>query len=651
MYMNKIQKIILPLLALIALIGCTRNFYGVKPSAPGSEEQIVKTVFTRGVNLATCFDVSEGSDANNIWMGYINDDTFQHLTELGIDVVRVPMTFGRFVEPTSGTAYKLQDKFLSRLDELLDLGEKWGITVIVDNHQWGYVKQYPDDHAEGFMKSVWRQVAEHCKNRSGKVVYELQNEPDGDWWKDHWHELQGKLIEEIRKIDDKHAIIVCANPYHSLSELPEYEDDNLIYTFHFYTPMVFTHQGGTSGNWTHLYAIGGQVPFPWNDKFDGDKLASQITNAGYKEALQNYSYLGTENAIYQAMDKSIAEARRRGVPLFMGEFGAIGAFANNRGSSNADRCYWHECVRKYAELNGVSWTLWTYSKEFGLFNTDGPIKFDRDLNLDLVNALGLTVPPSYRDDPDEDESSYAKVVLYDDDWGESVTPFGADGKATHLTIPCFDSPAVGSNCIKWDVKGTWQYLTFQFKSKCEDLTKFNLRKTSIRFRFKADLRTAKSVGWSIWCVNNKDSFTDPAEQHNWVMRYGVTAANAKPDGEWHEVKIPLKDFDYRSCECGKPYTPSEGHFTWAKMKEIEFGTFDSDASAGAVFYLDEVVIMGPLDPNWKPGGEDPDPDPKPEPDPDPKPDPDPDPKPDPDPTPGQNSGMINDLNILPSVDY
>ena len=168
MNMNRILKITLPLLALLAFAGCTRNFYGVKPSAPGSEDELVKTGFTRGVNLSSCFDVSEGSDADNIWMGYINDDTFQHLTELGIDVVRVPMTFGRFVEPSSGTAYKLQDKFLSRLDELLDLGEKWGITVIVDNHQWGYVAKYPDDHAEGFMKAVWRQVAEHCKGRSGR---------------------------------------------------------------------------------------------------------------------------------------------------------------------------------------------------------------------------------------------------------------------------------------------------------------------------------------------------------------------------------------------------------------------------------------------------------------------------------------------------
>ena len=76
MNMNRILKITLPLLALLAFAGCTRNFYGVKPSAPGSGDELVKTGFTRGVNLSSCFDVSEGSDADNIWMGYINDDTF-----------------------------------------------------------------------------------------------------------------------------------------------------------------------------------------------------------------------------------------------------------------------------------------------------------------------------------------------------------------------------------------------------------------------------------------------------------------------------------------------------------------------------------------------------------------------------------------------
>lgn len=631
---------ILPLLLLPLLWSCTRNLYGVKPSAPDSEEQPVTTDFTRGVNLSGCYDVSPGNNADNIWMGHINDDTFQHLTELGIDVVRVPMTFGRFVDPASGDAYTFQPKFLSRLDELLDLGEKWGITVIVDNHQWGYTTDYPEDHAEGFMKSVWRQIAEHCKNRSGKVVYELQNEPDGTWWREHWHELQGQLIEEIRKIDKVHSIIVCPNPYHSMSELPEYEDDNLIYTFHFYDPMVFTHQGGGDSDWTHLYAVGGQVPFPVNAEFDGPKLASKISVASYKEDLLNYSFLGTEAYIRQKMDREITEGKRRGVPLFMGEFGAIGTFENTVGSSNTDRCFWHECVRKYAELNGVSWTLWTYNKEFGLFTTEYGVKFDRDLNVDMVEALGLNIPPAYRDDPDEDESGYTKIVLYDDDWGEKIVPFGADSK--NLEIPSFDSPAVGSNCIKWDVTGSWNYVTFQFKDKCEDLSKLLTRKSSIRFRFKADLRTAKSMNWAIWLVNGKENFSDPAERHNWVMKYDINASNAKPDGEWHEVKVPFKDFDYRNSE-DSPHGPSEGHFDWSKMKEIQFSTFDSDASAGAVFYLDEVVIMGPADPNWTPGGEDPDPEP--DPDPDPKPDPDPDPE------PGRNSGNISDLNILPSVNY
>ena len=227
------MKRIIYILAVLLAVSCAKNKYDTKPNNPGIDDTpLQKTSFTRGVNLAGCFDVAAGNDANNIWKGHINDKTFSNLKTLGVDVVRVPMCIGRFVEPGSAD-YKLQEKFLSELDYLLDLGEEYGITVIIDNHQWGYTSTYSDDHAEGFMKSIWKQIATHCKDRGSRVVYELQNEPDGDWWKDHWHELQGELIEEIRKIDTTHSIIVCANPYHSINELPEYEDDNLIYTIHF----------------------------------------------------------------------------------------------------------------------------------------------------------------------------------------------------------------------------------------------------------------------------------------------------------------------------------------------------------------------------------------------------------------------------------
>jgi len=592
------HRILLPVLAALAIAGCTRNLYGVLPSDDGDYKPLVKTAFTRGVNLASCFDVSKGNDASNIWMGYINDETFQHLVEMGMDVVRVPMTLGRFAGPASSD-YKLQDAFWKNLDILLDLGDKYGITVIIDNHQGGYVAAYPDDHAEGFMKSVWRQIATHCKDRSSKVVYELQNEPDGDWWKDHWHELQGQLIEEIRKVDTSHSIIVTANPGRSMSELPEYEDDNLIYTFHFYSPMVFTHQGAS---WTDLKNIGGKVPYPWNDKFDGEALAGNVSNTTYKKNLLDYAYLGTELSVQQEMDNIITEARRRNVRLFMGEFGVIGQFETTKGAPAEDRCRWHEFVRKYAEQNGISWTVWKYSGDFGLFNVERNPKFNRDLNLDLIKALGFQIPPVYQGG-DDDESGYTKMVLYDDAFGKGLKVLDPS-KLTYLTIPCKDNPAVGENCIKWDITKNWADIYFSFLSGEEDLTRFNLHKTSIRFRFRAEMKNAKSMAWSIWFRNDKTKFKEPSEQQNWVAAYRITSANVKTDGEWCEVKIPLSDFDYIQSD-GAPYESSKGHFSWAKVQLIRFTPENFSGPIGATFYVDDVMIVGPLDPDWTPENPDP----------------------------------------------
>ena len=172
------------LLSFFALIfsACDRNLYGVKPDEGGENSTTLeKTAFTRGVNLSGCFDVTPSADAGSIWMGTITEDSFTNLQSLGVDVVRVPMNIGRF-DISGAPDYTLDPRFFARLDELLDLGEQFGITVIIDNHQWGLTETYTEDRATGFMKSSWRQIAEHCKSRTSRVVYELKNEPDGQWW-------------------------------------------------------------------------------------------------------------------------------------------------------------------------------------------------------------------------------------------------------------------------------------------------------------------------------------------------------------------------------------------------------------------------------------------------------------------------------------
>lgn len=623
------------LLSFFALIfsACDRNLYGVKPDEGGENSTTLeKTAFTRGVNLSGCFDVTPSADAGSIWMGTITEDSFTNLQSLGVDVVRVPMNIGRF-DISGAPDYTLDPRFFARLDELLDLGEQFGITVIIDNHQWGLTETYTEDRATGFMKSSWRQIAEHCKSRTSRVVYELKNEPDGQWWSDHWHELQGELIGEIRKVDDVHDIIVCPAPGSSFEQMPEYEDEKLIYTSHFYGPMVFTHQGSS---WNVYKPLGGKIPFPYNKSFDIQAtVAIDGLTEEVKDEIRNYPYTGTEAAIQTSLDRVIAEAKRRKVRLFVGEFGVM-SFS---GAKKEDICYWHEVVRKHLENNGVSWTVWAYAdRDFCMFNVPGaPPKFHTDLNLDLVKALGFDIPPAYDDSP-VDKSSFVTRVLYDDAWGEGIIP--ESDQKTYLTFPYTNDYASGENCIKFDINSQWLDCSFCFDGLCEDLEKFDIKRSYIRFKLKTACEP-DNFRIAVWFVDNKEKFSDEQERHNWVIKYDVTKSDFTPDGEWHEVSLPLKYFGYRGSE-DPPYSYSENHFTWSKIREIRITNEDFSSMNGVTLLIDDVILTGPENKYWKPS------DPNPNPDPDPNPDPNP--NPDPDPTPGpvdDAQGSIDDFEVLP----
>lgn len=615
------------LLSLVALIfsACDRNLYGTKPDG-GDENSttLEKTAFSRGVNLSGCFDVASGGDAGSIWMGIITKDSFRNLQSLGVDVVRVPMNIGCFVLPGS-TDYELDPRFFTRLDQLLDLGDEFGITVIIDNHQWGLTGTYADDKASGFMKSTWKQIAAHCVKRSSRVVYELKNEPDGDWWKDHWHDLQGELIEEIRKVDEVHDIIVCAAPYASFAQIPEYDDEKLIYTAHFYSPMIFTHQGSP---WNVYKPLGGIIPFPYDKSFDIQAaVAIDGLTEAVKDEIRNYPYGGTEAAIQTSLDRLISEAKRRNVRLFIGEFGA----RSFSGAKKEEICYWHEVVRKHMENNGVSWTVWAYAdRDFCMFNIPNtPPKFHTDLNLDLVKALGFNIPPEYDDTP-VDESLFMTRVLYDDAFGEGILP--ESDKLKHLTIPYTNDSASGKNCIKFDITAPWLDCSFDFAGLCEDLEKFDIKKSYIRFKLKASCEPDK-FKMAVWFVDNKDKFSDEQARHNWVIKYDLTKSDFTPDGEWHEVSLPLKYFGYRGSE-DPPHSSSKDYFTWSKIKEIRITNEDFSSMTGVTILIDDVILTGPENKYWTPS----------------EPDPDPTPDPNPDPTPGPEvQGTINDYEVLPQI--
>lgn len=159
------------------------------------------------------------------------------------------------VVPQSELAPCCETKDLRELDWLLDACEQRGIRVIIDLHQFpGYYymeglddkRLWTDPPVQDAMIEFWETIAGRYAER-GDVIYgyDLLNEPH-DVDPDVWLALAQRAIDAIREVDTRHAVIVESVDYahpSAFSSLRPVDDDNAIYSFHFYEPHQFTHQG------------------------------------------------------------------------------------------------------------------------------------------------------------------------------------------------------------------------------------------------------------------------------------------------------------------------------------------------------------------------------------------------------------------------
>jgi endoglucanase len=236
---------------------------------------------------------------------------------------------------------------------------------------------------------VWVQMAQRYKDRSKYIVYEILNEPHGIK-AELWAKIQGKAIEAIRAIDSSHSIIVGGVNYNSIDELlnvPIYPYTHIIYTFHFYDPHVFTHQGAIWGAPPVLKNLKG-VPFP-GDAHPLPEIPADLKGS-WVEEIFTHTFMkdATPQALAKQLDKAVEFSRKHGdLPLFCGEFGV---YIPN--SLPEDRVRWYNIVTKLLDERNIARTSWDYFGGFGLFKTMEGGSFDRDLNLDIVKALGFSAP-------------------------------------------------------------------------------------------------------------------------------------------------------------------------------------------------------------------------------------------------------------------
>ncbi|MFZ0282726.1 MAG: cellulase family glycosylhydrolase [Bacteroidales bacterium] len=543
--MKFISRSILVIILLLAVIN-------VKSQAP----------FSRGVNLTGWF---QSGSAGQIQFTRFTKQDILNIKSLGCDVIRLPVNMH---EMTSGSPSWTIDPFLfSFLDSLVSWCEELHIYLILDNHSFDpSVNTSPG--VVTILVKVWTQMAIHYKERSDFILYEILNEPHGISTSD-WGNIQNQAINAIRAHDTRHTIVVGGsgyNTYTELKNLPVYQDTNLLYTFHFYDPFLFTHQGATWVSPT-MEPLSG-VPFPYCGACM-PLLPESLKGSWIESAYNNYSSEGRISYVQSLIDNAVQFRNSRNVKIFCGEFGV---YIPN--SDLADRAGWYGSVREYLEQNNIPWTTWDYKGGFGLFRENSNELFEHDLNILLLNSLGLNIP---RQTPYTLRPDSTGFIIYSDFIGEKIN----EGSYTSGKID-FYSPELPNNdsyCISWNEFSQYNTIGFNFQPDR------NLgRLVSEGYALDFMVRGVQGIKFDIRFMDTKTSAGD----HPWRM--GVTIDETMTaDRHWHHVHIPLSDFGEKGSWDNNTWYNSAGQFDWTAVDKLEISTEYLPAE-GKQIWFDNIHI-------------------------------------------------------------
>jgi endoglucanase len=523
-----------------------------------------QTPFSKGVNLTEWFQTSGPKQIQ--FTKYTKKD-FENIKRLGCDVIRLPINL-HFM--TNGAPdYTLDPLFLQFLDEPVKWAEELNINLLLDNHTFDPAVSTDPKVGEVLVK-VWGQMAEHYKNTSRNIYFEVLNEPHGIT-DAVWGNAQKMAIDAIRAVDSLHTIVVGGanwNSYNNLSKIPVYADTNLLYTFHFYDPFLFTHQGAT---WTDpsMASLAG-VPYP----YIADSMPAcpdDLKGTWIEGSLNDYKNTGNDSAVHKLLDVAVDFKNTRNVKLFCGEFGV---YIPN--SKNHHRVAWYKMVREYLEQNGIGWTIWDYHGGFGIYKQGSNGMFEHDLNIPMVEALGLTSPP---------QTPYVQVAdtvgfeCYTDFIGEKVYESSSPGVGT-IDFYSTDKPNNGSYCTYWKIGAQYTNVGFDFKPN-KDLS------VLVDSNYALDFMVRGLTPGMQFDVRFIDSKLD-ADDHPWRKYVTVGETRAAWDGYWQHVRIPLNSFVEQGSWDGSWYNP-ENKFDWKNVDRLEFSAEMANL-VGKKFWFDNIHI-------------------------------------------------------------
>lgn len=341
----------------------------------------------------------------------LTSEELQTLRRTGFDFVRLAVDPGPFLQFQGSRRDVLDRLLIGRVKLILAAG----LAVVVDMHP---SDMHPDYTAQALTKGLQSPVFQAYLQmlrgiarllgqlHSRRIALELMNEPPVA--PELWQPMLEAAYAAARGGSTDLLLVVeggdeaSAPAVMKMRTAPFAGDPAVLYSFHYYEPYQFTHQGAPWNPARYL----ADVPYPARARPLDDSLTATAAaiaatdlseprkSLAYQDAqarLEDYRASGFDSGTIATSFEEIARwARSQGIPperVMLGEFGARKTALQLDGERARERARWFHDVSEAAQANGFGWAVWAYrgGGGFALAQSDA----GNEIEPGIAQALGL----------------------------------------------------------------------------------------------------------------------------------------------------------------------------------------------------------------------------------------------------------------------
>lgn len=323
--------------------------------------------YERGVNLGGW--LSQCPHTREHYDSFIGEKDLEQISSWGADHVRLPIDYN-LVETYEGE--RIEEGF-SYIEKAIDWCGRNHLNMILDLHKTAGYSFDSGEKETGFFDSekyqerfyaLWEELAERYAGYGDRIAFELLNEVTDQKYCEIWNQIADKCIRRIRRIAPTTSILVGGywnNSVSAVKDIAMPQDENIVYNFHCYDPLIFTHQGA-------YWAEGMPLDFRYSFRHTVGEIMED-TQRLKPDWLEPIRPVRTQDIpmgpefFKELFADALRVAEERNVALYCGEYGVIDL------ADVEESVAWHRAIHQVFEEYSIGRAVWTYrDMNFGFIN-------------------------------------------------------------------------------------------------------------------------------------------------------------------------------------------------------------------------------------------------------------------------------------------